>query len=51
MESDQLDACLARRRSTRAIFRAAAKARISADWQRRGDEARAYRERLGLDRH
>lgn len=35
-----IDTALARRRQLRPIYRAAAEARISAEWQRRGEDCR-----------
>lgn len=46
MTEADLNRALARRKATRILHRIAAQARISADWARRGDEARAYRARL-----
>ena len=46
--AEQLDHDLAIRRAARIARREAAEHALSAEWKRRGDAARAYRERLGL---
>lgn len=46
MTEADLTRALDRRKATRILHSIAAQARISAEWARRADEARAYRARL-----
>lgn len=49
MTEADLNRALDRRKATRILHTIAAQARISAEWARRADDARAYRERMGYD--